>query len=246
MRPDFIIGGAPRSGTTALATVLDSHPDVELAKPLIPEPKVFAIPWGDDAEVLARYDAWFGPEHAELIRGEKSSQYLYLEDVPAAIARLLPDARVVFVVREPVSRGYSHWAWSSRNGLEDLPFEEAVARNGERPSPLPDRPWIRPFDYLLGARYAEHARRWRGALGDRARFFLLEQLIEEGTAEVQAFVGAEPRDLGPLPAGLENETVRDTAPIEPAVAARLRERLRPAVEDFAAVTGLDVGRWGFG
>jgi hypothetical protein len=39
--PDFIIGGAPRSGTTWLYELLDRHPDVHMAKPLAPEPKFF-------------------------------------------------------------------------------------------------------------------------------------------------------------------------------------------------------------
>lgn len=246
--PHFVIGGAPRSGTTALATVLDEHPRIVMARPFIPEPKVFAIPWSEPGEVLARYAAYFGPEHIDLVRGEKSSQYLYLEDLPAAMAPLLPEVRVVFVVREPVARAYSHWAWSRRNGLEDLPFERALEVNGQRTSPLPERPWIRPFDYLLGARYAEHARRWHDVFGDRVRFALFEELVEsrQALAGLQEFVGVEPRDLGTLPSGLENETASDTEPIDPALAERLRERLQPAVEDFAAVTGVDVGRWGLG
>ena len=248
LTPHFVIGGAPRSGTTALATVLDQHPQIVMARPFIPEPKVFAIPWSEPGEVLARYAQYFGPETVDLIRGEKSSQYLYLEDVPDEMARLLPETRTIFIVRDPVARAYSHWAWSRRNGFEDLPFDEALELNGRRDSPLPERPWIRPFDYLLGARYADHARRWIVALGERARFVLFEELVESrGRAEeLQEWIGVEPRDLGTLPEGLENETVRDTPPVDPELAAALRERLAPAVEDFASLTGLDVGRWGIG
>ena len=41
--PDFIIGGAPRSGTTWLTAALDRHPDIWVAKPLRPEPKFFLV-----------------------------------------------------------------------------------------------------------------------------------------------------------------------------------------------------------
>src|SRR6202035_103039 len=41
--PDFIIGGAPRSGTTWLYWLLDRHPHVYLAKPVTPEPKFFLV-----------------------------------------------------------------------------------------------------------------------------------------------------------------------------------------------------------
>ena len=41
--PDFIIGGAPRSGTTWLYWLLDRHPAVHMARPLAPEPKFFLV-----------------------------------------------------------------------------------------------------------------------------------------------------------------------------------------------------------
>ena len=43
-RPTFIIGGAPRSGTNFLCHALDRHPAVYMAKPYMPEPKVFMGP----------------------------------------------------------------------------------------------------------------------------------------------------------------------------------------------------------
>ena len=41
--PDFVIAGAPRSGTTWLTSALDRHPDIWLAKPRRPEPKFFLV-----------------------------------------------------------------------------------------------------------------------------------------------------------------------------------------------------------
>jgi hypothetical protein len=245
LTPSFIIGGAARSGTTALAEALDRHPDVAMAKPLIPEPKVFATPAAGPAEYRARYGALFSATDAGRARGEKSTQYLGLEHVPAAVAATLPEVKMVFVLREPVARAYSNWAWSTRNGLESLPFEAAIETEDEREDPFPDRPWVRPHDYVSRCRYGEFARRWHAALSpERVAFFLFEELLERGTEPVQGFVGVVPRRL-PLPAGLANETRGGVPPLDPAVAARLRERMRPWVEDFAALTGADVGRWGY-
>ena len=41
--PDFLIGGAPRAGTTWLYRLLDRHPDVYMARPATPEPKFFLV-----------------------------------------------------------------------------------------------------------------------------------------------------------------------------------------------------------
>lgn len=216
-----------------------------MARPLVPEPKVLAMPWTEEREVWERYAACFAGAPPGRVLGEKSSQYLYLDGLPETVARLLPEARVVFTLREPIARAYSQWAWNRRNGLEERGFEEAVAASDPDDAPVPDRPWIRPRDYLLGARYAELARRWLDPLGDRVCFVLFEDLLESPPTmlALQEFLAIEPHDLGPLPSGLDNETASATPALDPGVHARLRERLRPAVQDLAEVTGLDVARW---
>ena len=52
--PDIVIGGAPRSGTTFLCELLAKHPDVFIARPVIPEPKVLILPHPDDVAVTER------------------------------------------------------------------------------------------------------------------------------------------------------------------------------------------------
>ena len=62
--PDIVIGGAPRSGTTFLCELLAKHPDVFIARPVIPEPKVLILPHPDDvAGYRARYEAFSVPRH---------------------------------------------------------------------------------------------------------------------------------------------------------------------------------------
>src|SRR5215470_7742197 len=88
--PDFIIGGAPRAGTTWLYELLDHHPDVHMAKPLNPEPKFFLR---DDeyAKGLEYYSRkWFEDVEPSKVAGEKSTDYL---ERPAAREADLPVAR---------------------------------------------------------------------------------------------------------------------------------------------------------
>ena len=245
--PGFIIGGAPRSGTSALAHALDRHPDVAMAKPFVPEPKVFLTP-GDH---LARYRELFSAADAGRVRGEKTTNYLESAAAAEAIHATLPSVRMVFVLREPVARAYSHWLWSRKNGHERLPFAEAVATEGTREDPLAaSHPHARPFAYLARSRYADLARPWLDAFGpEKVRFVLYEDLVGstggDALHELQEYIGVEPRELGPLPTGLPNET-EDTGPgLDPALRSRLREGFRDQVLAFADMSGLDVAPWGY-
>jgi hypothetical protein len=249
--PDFLIGGAPRSGTTALAEQLDRHPQIHMARPLIPEPKVFMTDAGSPAAFRERYRAFFDANHGDLIRGEKTSYYLESDPAREWIGATLPNVRIAFTVREPLDRAQSNWRWSRQNGLETLSFGDAIAKEAERVNPLPaERSYARPFAYLERADYGDFARRWFKTLGrDRVAFFLFEDLVSaEGhhvVRQMLEFIGADPCDLGSIPTGIGNETDAAADKLDPDLRERLRDRLRPLVEDFASTTGVDVGRWGY-
>ena len=249
-RPSFIIGGAPRAGTNFLCHALDRHPDVYLAKPYMPEPKVFMGPEQPGSVYAARYAALFEAAGERRALGEKTTYYLENEACCALIRRHLPAVRLVFVVREPVARAYSNYLWTKKNGLETLPFDEAVRLEGRRASPLPpERDYARPYDYLARGRYDVFAARWYAALGrERVAFLLYEDLVgtpEPVLARLQAFIGVPVTPLGADDLGVINSAGTTGPPLDAALERALRERMAPAVRRFAALTGLDVGRWGY-
>jgi hypothetical protein len=249
-RPSFIIGGAPRAGTNFLCHALDRHPDVYLAKPYMPEPKVFMGPEQPWPVYAVHYATLFEPAGARLALGEKTTYYLENEACCTLIRRHLPAVRLVFVVREPVARAYSNYLWSKKNGLESLPFEDAVQLEGTRPSPLPpERDYARPYDYLLRGRYDVFAERWYDALGqDRVHFLLYEELVaapEPVLARLQAFIGVPVKPLGAADLGVINSAAETGSPLDAALERALRDRLAPTVRRFTALTGLDTRRWGY-
>jgi hypothetical protein len=244
--PTFIIGGAPRSGTTFLAEALSRHPEVYMARPLIPEPKVFLGPPQPDHLYLERYAALFQATNGYPHRGEKSSGYLESADAGRAIHRLVPGVKLLFIFREPVARAYSNYLWSTKNGFETLPFDAAIALEGKRPSP---RPNVRPFDYLCRGDYARLCRPYLNIFGpERVRFFLFEELRErphELFRTIQDYLGLSHVPLEKEDVAIVNSAKEIGAPLDPRLNSKLRETTLPMVRDFARVTGLDVSAWGY-
>jgi hypothetical protein len=153
--PTFIIGGAPRAGTTYLFHVLSQHPHVYLAKPRVPEPKFFLI----DEEYQKGLDyyaaKYFAGARGFPAVGEKSTNYLEGIAVAARIRHDLPEVKLVFVLRDPVQRAFSNFLWSRKNGLENLSFDEALAEKPARESAYPSAyRYSCPFSYTSRGMYA--------------------------------------------------------------------------------------------
>lgn len=248
--PDIVIGGAPRSGTTFLCELLAKHPQIHVARPFIPEPKICMVEHANgDAGILARYGELFNGADRSKKRVEKTSYYFENVEARARLVRVLPEARFIFILREPVARAYSNWVWSRKNGLETLPFEEAVRLEGSRSSPLPpERSYTRPFAYMERGRYGTFAEAWIGGVGrDRIAFYVLEEALDEPARfveDLQLFIGVDVLPWDDLQTGKINAADADT-PLSSALASRLREHIAPEVKHFAKLTGVDVGAWGY-
>ncbi len=251
--PTFIIGGAPRSGTTYLAEALARHPEVHLATPIIPEPKVFIGPpqtletYRDRYRALFELTADVPPRRA---RGEKTSGYLERPHLGPLIQAVIPDVRLLFIVREPVARAYSNYLWSKKNGLETLSFEEAIEREGDRPDPLAaTKPHARPFAYLERSDYGDFAAAWLRQFGADRVLFVLYEDIDARPAwlldRIQDFIEVDRLPFECLDVGRVNSAREIGPPIEEAMRQLLREKFRGSVERFGVLTGLDLTSWAY-
>jgi hypothetical protein len=249
--PTFIIGGAPRSGTTFLCHVLDKHPDVYLAKPFIPEPKVCLTPCSLGTKgYRERYYQLFADVKHEKVLGEKSSAYLENRDAFERLKLTLNETRFLFIVREPVKRAYSNYLRSRANGLETLSFAAAVEAEGTRTDPFPpEKSYVRPFDYLIRGDYATFAERYLSAFGPKqVKFVLFEDIIlspDRFYREIQTFVQVDPLTRDKLETEAVNSSDKSNEPLEKDLEHQLRERMRSSVLRFADLTGLDIGAWGY-
>ncbi|MDP9342176.1 MAG: sulfotransferase [Actinomycetota bacterium] len=148
--PRFLIVGAMRGGTSALAYCLQEHPQI-----FMPEQEVnFFTNARAYAAGPAEYARRFAGHGGEPLVGEKSPAYSAHPDVPERIARLLPDARLVWILRNPVDRAYSHHRLFVQTGKERRPFEEAVTAERE------DAPADWTVAYLGRGVYADQIQRY--------------------------------------------------------------------------------------
>jgi hypothetical protein len=193
--PDFLIIGAQKSGTTTLRVALNQHPDIACAR----ETHYFC-------ERFDRGHHWylgqFEHEGDAALIGEKCPHYLY---DPAAIDRMaehVPDARLVVVLRDPVSRAYSQYWHQRRLHLETLGFEAALDAEPARADA-----GVHEFDYVARGRYAEQLRR---VLDRFPRESLLVLLFEDLRADPQRTFDRVVEFLGAAP-GVELATADEAA-----------------------------------
>jgi Sulfotransferase domain len=128
--PDFLVIGAQKSGTTSLYEYLRSHPQVFM--PDIKELDFFTagINWERGFGWYQRLFADAGPEVTAV--GEASTSYTKFPRYSGSaelIARYLPEARLIYVVRNPIDRLRSHYVHNVAFGTETAPLAEAVRNN---------------------------------------------------------------------------------------------------------------------
>lgn len=128
--PDFLLIGAMKCGTTSLYHYLRDHPQIFM--PSIKAPEFFAEE-GNWGRGIGWYRRQFeGAASGVVAIGEASNvytKYPRYRGVPARIADHIPDARLVYVVRDPIDRIRSHYQTRLTEGTERAPIGRAVREN---------------------------------------------------------------------------------------------------------------------
>lgn len=180
--PTFFVIGAPKCATTSLHLYLDQHPAIEMSSSK--EPQVFSSP--EYAASLGRYEEMFRGHSS--IRGESStvySQHPRWPGVPRRIRAAVPEARFIYLVRDPLERAVAHWRQHVADGKEARPLAEALG-DWEREDSL----------YLCPSRYATQVRRYLESF-DRDRILVLDSVDlredpERTLAETFRFLQVDP------------------------------------------------------
>lgn len=129
MKPNCIIIGAMKAGTTSLHHYLDAHPEISMTKPK--ETHFFSKHWKKGEEW---YLSHFEDMNAQ-VRGEASPSYskfpLYPE-VPTRMHDFLPDVKIIYLLRDPIERIISHYQHGLLAHGRDFDINTAIQKNPEK------------------------------------------------------------------------------------------------------------------
>jgi len=237
----LVVIGAQRCGTTLLHEVLDAHPDITMARPGRPEPKVFV-----SDELAGRGYEWYRATYfahatSESVLGDKSTSYL--EDAKAAdrAAAVLGAATVVVQLRDPVARAVSNWRLSTGYGLEDRTLARALWDSLRGP-----RAWdpactsVSPYAYLERGRYVDQLEPWWASFPGSVRVQFLEEATSrpQPLADLYAALDVDPGFRPPDPTRRVNASRGEPPPdLEPGLMGQLQDYYRDPDSRLAARLG---------
>ena len=161
MLPNFLVIGAMKAGTTSLYRYLAGHPDVV---PATRKEIHFFNRHYDKGHRWYRshFPLAAKPARTNRLTGEATTHYLFHPDAPARAHALVPDARLIVLLRDPVDRAFSHYRHEASRHGETRGFEVAIAEEQARLEHGADdgEPALDKRAYLARGLYAAQLERW--------------------------------------------------------------------------------------
>ena len=177
--PNLIIIGGLKCGTTSIHHYLGLHPEVQMSKPKELNFFVSELNWDLGLDWYAsRFDKNLP------VRGESSPHYTNLprfKGVPERIHQHCPDAKLIYMVRDPIKRIQSHWVHATGAGYETRDLESTLSQ--------PDGAYVHRSMYWMQLQpYLEHFPREQIAIFSQEE---LQREREETMRKAFAFAGVD-------------------------------------------------------
>ena len=197
----LIIGGAPKSGTSAVFRYLSAHPDI--APSVIKETAFFIDQWIDNpADCQKAYDRLFPADMPSALRLEASTGYLGYSAIVAPRARQLlgEHAKFIFILRDPVDRLFSYYRYRKGNQAfpDTLSFADYLEACEAYEKSAIKHPDLDEYDLqiMMHGKYATHIHDFIECFGrDAVLLLAYETLSSDPVAFMQnvcQFAGIDP------------------------------------------------------
>jgi len=203
MKLNFVCIGAQKAGTTTLHDLLKQHPDIFL--PDEKEAHFFDV---NELYGLGRdyYSTYFSNYNGEKIIGNiNPNLQLDTRSIDRIMSDYGPDVKVIFILRNPVERAYSHYLMSKQRSYEDLDFHVALEREKERiKNPKIHKGYYSKelghfeknhLGYIYRSKYSNIIKYLSSKLpAENIKIILFEEFIQnkqQSLAEVLKFLGVE-------------------------------------------------------
>lgn len=239
----FFIVGAMRSGTSSLRETLRQNKAINLARG---EPRFFVRDELFD-KGTQYYHSLFDWDDSILIRGEKTPRYSVSPKVPARIKAYNPDARIVWIFRDPVDRAISHFQHARFRTSSAISLMEAIDTREELESDLESLQST--MAYVYRSEYHKHLAMWSEHFdSDKQHIIVFEELLqaaEQTLKGLHEFLGVP---FSPQmkylrmknPASDENAKQNVATPKEVSLLADI---LRPTVDQMETLLGRKLTAW---
>ena len=204
MLPNFLIIGAPKSGSTSLYNYLRQHPQIYMSP--VKEPHFFLYdqkgrPLATDSagklrlreliKSLDTYQALFAARKKEIAIGEASIRYLYSEHACRSISQRIPDVKLVVILRHPVERAYSNFLRDTVRGTEPCTSFEEAMKDGQRRL---QAGWFAGLHQHLGYYYQNLANYYQTFDHENIKVYLFDDLINDPNGlikDLYTFLGVD-------------------------------------------------------
>lgn len=251
--PDFLMIGAQKSGTSFLYRLLAQHPYVRPA--FVKEVHYFDLNFRKGENWYRSQFPLQVRKNRKYVTGEASPYYLFHPHAPRRAATLLPKAKLIALLRNPVERAYSHYQHQvvhvTWEGHETLTFEEAVEAeekrlDGELEKLLQNEHYdslnYRSYSYLSRGIYIDQILAW-SKFFDKSQMLVLrsEDLFDDAGGTLKTILDflEIPRWAPERPSPIPNK--REYADLSPAVRQRLEEYFEPHNRRLYEYLGEDFG-----
>lgn len=174
-KPNFIIIGAQKGGTSSLFYYLSQHSQLSL-----PHTKEIHFFDNNYNKGINWYKSQFPSQFiGKRITGEASPYYMFHPHVPGRVFKSCPKSKFIVMLRNPVDRAYSHFMMQKKRKIEPLSFEDAIKVESARISKEENKLLINPEynsiihqqrSYIARGNYYYQLKRW-------LEFFPIEQFL---------------------------------------------------------------------
>lgn len=263
LKPSFFIVGAAKAGTTSVADYLSQHPQIYMCPVKEPHYFAKDIRLQDLRPILKKrlrnldldavmksegktklhrafitdpdvYYQLFSFADKELIAGEASPSYLYSEVAAHEIHSYNPDAKIIILLREPVSRAFSHYLMDLRLDYTNGTFEEALTEDAAAAT----NSWGSRSHYRELGLYSAQVKRYMNVFPENQIFLLLYDELQADTAavvqKILRFLQVE-SDVTALDLSAKNTAVvsRFNLGLQSALSEKIKTRLKPMLGESA-------------
>lgn len=237
-RVDFFVVGAMKSGTSSLRDLLKQHPGVDIYRG--------EIHYFDKPSLFEKGEEWYH-EHFDFSRsgtlhGDKSPSYSLDKGTPAKMHAYNPDARLIWIFRNPVKRTVSNYHHAKKRNQDAMSIEDSLAQSEALAAKNS------PAGYLYRSQYERHLANFAPYFPEERQYILIfEELLADPHGETQKlleWLGLSSDQTFELPHSNDGSSViKRKFPVAPETLEDLKTLLKPTVAAVEARLGRSIPSW---